>query len=423
TLFGILSSCFSVIFICVWVAIHPNVPAVKRSSYRVLFDKLCITFVALLAPELIVSWAVQQWIVARRILKKYEKYGWTKTHAYLALMGGFALYDKDGFVFHLWDPEFDDLKEVAWSSYKEQHGQYLTKDNLNHSDWVTKVIAVVQTGWFVLQCAARAEERKAITELEILTLAFALLNFATYLLWWNKPQGVRHPIRVYWPVAARSKEELSQKDVNRDWMPDWMLKLIPEWGLPWELSWLSKSRSGSIVAWIIDVFYCLIVLGVFGSYAVLAYLVLDLPFIALLGESITDDVDDSLFKPSAGVSLSGTFIVPCTASIFGSIHLLAWSFSFHTPLERLLWRIFALAMTVLPILMIVFVIVFAIIFAGFANHTDYAEMIGFTIFIIFFFAYAACRIGLVVLALMELRNLPDTAYQAVQWLQFIPHIG
>jgi hypothetical protein len=35
-----------------------------------------------------------------------------------------------------------------------------------------------------------------MTELEILTLAFAVLNFATYGLWWNKPLDVQVPFLV-----------------------------------------------------------------------------------------------------------------------------------------------------------------------------------------------------------------------------------
>jgi hypothetical protein len=35
-----------------------------------------------------------------------------------------------------------------------------------------------------------------ITELEILTLAFAVLNFATYGLWWNKPLDVQVPFLI-----------------------------------------------------------------------------------------------------------------------------------------------------------------------------------------------------------------------------------
>lgn len=44
-----------------------------------------------------------------------------------------------------------------------------------------------------LQCLARAVEHFPITELETVTLASlasALVNLVTYMLWWNKPQNV-----------------------------------------------------------------------------------------------------------------------------------------------------------------------------------------------------------------------------------------
>ncbi|KAK7040664.1 hypothetical protein VNI00_009570 [Paramarasmius palmivorus] len=70
--------------------------------------------------------------------------------------------------------------------------------SLSHSDSITKAIAVIQTTWFLLQVVARAAEGLAITELEIVTVGFAVLNFGTYFLWWNKPLRVRYPVRVYW---------------------------------------------------------------------------------------------------------------------------------------------------------------------------------------------------------------------------------
>ncbi|KIK65965.1 hypothetical protein GYMLUDRAFT_257878 [Collybiopsis luxurians FD-317 M1] len=506
TLFSILSSCFSVIFICVWVAIHPNVPNAKHSSYRVLFDKFSITFLALLAPELMVIWALRQWVSAQRILQKYKKYGWTKRHVYLALMRGFALYDKEGFVLHLWDPEFNDFQGRRWSWYTERHGQYLAMvkeewktfsaspfwtseqknpqldssstlfnfsggqdtsyqeasnpfagetneqlemtpstagsrksderggllhspdaqagyqsqdiedfecllelfaakgfitiseeeimDNLNHTDWVTKAIAVVQTGWFVSQYAARTAERIAITQLEVLTLAFALLNFATYLLWWSKPQGVRHPVCVYWPVPARLKVVFSQKNLR-----------ILDWDrvLPVDPSWLQKYQWGNFLVWIIGIF--------FGP---ISYLFLYLPSLALAGKSLTEDVDDNLFDSSLRDTLIRIHIATCfMVSIFGCIHLLAWSFSFHTPLERHLWWMFALAITVQPILSVVTIAALVILLDIKLNHSGQGKILNpFAYF--FLLAYAACRIGLIVLALMELRDLPGTAYQAVQ---------
>jgi hypothetical protein len=63
-------------------------------------------------------------------------------------------------------------------------------------DILSKGFAILQTGWFVLQCIARRFQGLPITELEILTLAFAALNFATYGLWWNKPLDVQVPFLV-----------------------------------------------------------------------------------------------------------------------------------------------------------------------------------------------------------------------------------
>ncbi|KAK7450093.1 hypothetical protein VKT23_012975 [Stygiomarasmius scandens] len=64
------------------------------------------------------------------------------------------------------------------------------------TDTISKVVVVGQTLWFVAQCVARAAEKLPVTNLEIMTLAFAALNIATYFMWWNKPQRVRYPIMV-----------------------------------------------------------------------------------------------------------------------------------------------------------------------------------------------------------------------------------
>lgn len=65
------------------------------------------------------------------------------------------------------------------------------------SDGLTKAIAIFQTTWFVTQCIARYVQGLAITELEIITLAFATLNGLMYFFWWDKPLAVRHSVPVF----------------------------------------------------------------------------------------------------------------------------------------------------------------------------------------------------------------------------------
>src|SRR5258708_11967208 len=69
-------------------------------------------------------------------------------------------------------------------------------------DILSKLIAITQTTWFILQCIARGQQKLTLTELELVTLALASLNAITYVFWWHKPLGVQVPIRIYFGTGA-----------------------------------------------------------------------------------------------------------------------------------------------------------------------------------------------------------------------------
>jgi hypothetical protein len=50
-------------------------------------------------------------------------------------------------------------------------------------DALSKGLILIQTTWFILQCIARKVAHLPITELELVTLAFAALNLVTYAVW------------------------------------------------------------------------------------------------------------------------------------------------------------------------------------------------------------------------------------------------
>ncbi|KAF9254685.1 hypothetical protein L218DRAFT_835375, partial [Marasmius fiardii PR-910] len=184
--------------------------------------------VAMLIPEFIVLWSIREWIAVRIVLKKYRAYGWTKAHAYLALMGGFSLYDEGTFKCHLWpDTPYKGYRDQEMKIAEEMEKKmsplelqelfprkfsrslilthyscllefFVAKgfisidekyinDNLNHTDIMGKAIAIFQTSRFIMQCIARMVEDIDLTQLEVLTVAYAILNGLTYILWWNKP--------------------------------------------------------------------------------------------------------------------------------------------------------------------------------------------------------------------------------------------
>jgi len=78
---------------------------------------------------------------------------------------------------------------------------------------LSKGLVIVQTGWFVLQCIARHVEGLPITELELMTLAFATLNFFTYGLWLDKPLSVQRPYRV---LVKRKRVNEEEDEVNKE---------------------------------------------------------------------------------------------------------------------------------------------------------------------------------------------------------------
>jgi len=65
------------------------------------------------------------------------------------------------------------------------------------ADFLTKSIAVLQTLWFVVQCIARLAQKLALTELELVTMAFVVLNVALYWAWRDKPLDVQCPVVLH----------------------------------------------------------------------------------------------------------------------------------------------------------------------------------------------------------------------------------
>lgn len=116
-------------------------------------------------------------------------HGWTLIHGFFANMGGFMVHEKANRYYVLDPGDIGTCLHNGQINITEAHIRDKSK-----GDILTKGFIVLQTTWFILQLIARAIERLPITELEIATLAFAILNGATYALWWNKPLDVQRPI-------------------------------------------------------------------------------------------------------------------------------------------------------------------------------------------------------------------------------------
>jgi hypothetical protein len=96
------------------------------------------------------------------------EYGWTQSHGYFAIMGGFMIFEGDK-AQRIVKP--DELEELL-----KNNEIRITKEEIRdkgRGDALSKGLILIQTTWFILQCIARKVERLPITELELVTLAFA----------------------------------------------------------------------------------------------------------------------------------------------------------------------------------------------------------------------------------------------------------
>ncbi|KAF8328671.1 uncharacterized protein EI90DRAFT_3064192 [Cantharellus anzutake] len=133
-------------------------------------------------------------------------------------------------------------------------------------------------------------------------------------------------------------------------------------------------------------------------------------------EAVTDPVlpktenTSNPISPAAKImEANPIWIFLVTGIIFGGIHCLARSYPFPTCVEKLLWRISAIVITVGP----------GPLGWALVSSAKRSESL-LTLFMLF---YAIARIILFTLTFTSLRSPPPDLYRTTSWTSFIPHLG
>ncbi|KDR77205.1 hypothetical protein GALMADRAFT_246490 [Galerina marginata CBS 339.88] len=436
SIWDILWSCLATIFACTWISVHPNIPPSEEKEWKIKLRRLEVMVWAIIAPELILLWAMKQWYIARAMVKRYRGHRWTKTHAYFIEMGGFTLFEGGKPKRVLLLNEMEKLLEngkIDLPDITEEEIQDRSK-----GDGLSKALVIGQTSWFIAQCIARRAEQLILTELELVTAAFAILNGIMYFLWWNKPLDVRRPVPVHIldqakPVEERFKLKTTDNYAITLWPWDAIFSLIsgPLAVLASFLTWISKIRdinskslqkaaTATIVSpWTIlwklfsrldDIYEPSEELKVPGSVSTVSTFYSSTSY----SSSITD------VEP---VLSSATAII---ATVFGALHCAAWFFAFPTHIELIIWRTCSALISIIPLGML---LLFLTYFPGqdMRPRSTSRRLFGilWTILSIFMFSlpiYVIARLFLLGEAFAALRYLPPDALAVVDWLSFLPHI-
>ncbi|KAH9962570.1 hypothetical protein BC827DRAFT_1340904 [Russula dissimulans] len=458
SLWDIIRSCIFTILLCTWASVHPNIPSPDERWPRIAVRRVGLMLATLFVPEVVIGWALRQRMAAGRLANEHKDKGWTITHGFFAIMGGFMEYDGNRPVRVLFPEQLQSYSLTGNGDFPKISKAEI-KDK-SKRDAISKTVVILQTGWFVIQCIARVAHGLPITELELVTVALATLNFVIYLLWWHKPLNVQRGVRVYkqriteqpiddgdveddmgyWdalrdafsitvqrppirtrqesrsssvPLASRgqriTEEPIDDGDVEADvgfW--DALRENLSE--LPAAIADGPLTRELPRFSWL--------------------YRVIFWPFITpsqILGTAITGREYEDLKRvptfypdewPTERTRVVGFALVAAVASVFGGIHCLGWLFTFPSSNERIRWRVASIFVVVIPITISLCLVLRPILKRKnprilYLLHSIVGTQVG---------VYIYYRSTLLILAFLTLRSLPPAAYRVVHWTSSIPHV-
>lgn len=225
TVWSILATCAFTLLICVWQAIHDDIPSPNLKWYKARLLQGFIILLSFLLPEWTVCIAGKQWSEARRKVKEFrgmiyptdtpytpnnffsgKGHEWSMTHSFFAEMGGFYYCEKAGSSRKIDSLEFQDRRdknEIANPDLTEQD----IKDK-SKSDWPGKFILAVQLIRFILQVAVRHFTGHAVTLVELDTVCMAVLTILLLFFWHYKPLRPKCPHIFYSYEYLKSDPDL-----------------------------------------------------------------------------------------------------------------------------------------------------------------------------------------------------------------------
>ncbi|KAI1123809.1 hypothetical protein F5Y10DRAFT_251093 [Nemania abortiva] len=215
---------------------------------------------------------------------------WTLTHAYFANMGGFVWEgtlegDDRPQRYIITGHEIARQGEYKNISNGPQYEEDTIKDK-SKSDAFAKSFAVLQSLQLVLSLVVRKVRQLPISQLEIVTLAFAVCGIATFLLRWYKPRNIAVPL----PIDLKSRPRDVEYPFNTFY--DMLMNR-------------SRSERDNRIP--------------------------------------NDNIPINYWTTNPAL-----YLLAFLSVVLGSLHAIAWSFEFSTQAEKTAWRVATIASIIIP---------------------------------------------------------------------------
>jgi len=392
---------------------HPNIPSPDERWPRLAVRRAGLMLLALFVPEAVIGWALRQRLAAATLAKKHKREGWTITHGFFATMGGFMEYEGNTPIRVLLPEQLESYSLTGNGDFPRIAKAEI--EDRSKGDAISKGFVMLQTGWFVTQCIARGVQGLPITELELVTVAFAALNFVIYVIWWDKPLHVQRGVRVYKKRRTEETASVDDGDVEEATVGFWAAFVDALSDLP-----VAIVRGPSINKHDFDSWLARVLTWPFSK-----------PLYIMIGPGWDEEHEKRVntfypagwdMMPTKFAWFSNLLVIAITVG-FGGIHCIGWTFDFPSSTERTLWRVASLSITCVPVAIIPLSgLAFQIGRFFNACHDNFGDLCGITTGILLLSLYILSRLALLVLPFLCLRSLSPAAFHVVHWISFIPHI-
>ncbi|KAJ7050160.1 hypothetical protein C8F01DRAFT_1345626 [Mycena amicta] len=319
-----------------------------RKAFERYRAKLYLCLLALVAPELILGFAMRQSSMVSWLMKQY---GLERPTAWFLVMGGFVTAEEHHPIVTQKDigRYLVEIKTIDPAEITDK----------SKSSGLAKLLVFLQVGWFAIQFIARASAGLPLLELQIVAIAFFCVQSLTVVFWWEKPQDVRRAI---------------------------VLGLEDTLPLSSNLRLQTKTELNSSV---FDLGHFLTA-AIFGTY----------PKYDPSTSTAVPMFWSHTANETSGSTIPALLWQFCMALVFGGIHGLAWNLIFPSLVEMWMWRAGVVAIVALPVLGLILAVVYSPLGDGPLRTTLVA--INHSLAAI----YVLARVTLLILPFTTLRQLP-----------------
>ena len=348
-------------------------------------------------------------------------------------MGGFSLQECPDRLTHPLTP--DEFVFLVRKGYIDVPS--ITKkeiDDKSKGDMMSKGLAILQTGWFVMQFLARQVRHLPVTELELVTLAFAVTNTMTYLFWWNKPLNVECTVLIALKKSISDEDWLKcMQFVQSPEIVDGDCPVIEgetqhsteteggEGGIEMRQS-IEGTAEGTAEGETVST------VNHEEGYPTKGERCWPIFMFESARTSPSREWHLRTTKKRVHRLYSGllppdqfllSFLVAGASGVtFGAIHCIAWSYSFPSRAEQILWRICCIAIMGVPVLLAV---IFGFTMLFWRRMRPFRPVIRYAVMSTRY-VYIVARVAMLVEVLISLRSIRPGVSETVSWTTFIPHI-